>query len=630
MQQPTQILQTYWGYDTFRYPQGEIIRAVLDQRDVLALMPTGGGKSVCFQVPALAMEGICIVISPLVALIKDQVDTLKRKGIRALSIPGGTSFDDVQRILNNAVYGNYKFLYLSPERLQQEMVREYLRKMDINLIAIDEAHCLSHWGKDFRPSYLECIWLKQEFPKTPVLALTASATRRVQQDIMDIMQMTDTRIIRTSLERPNIACMVYDTEEKYQLLERILTNNKGTAILYMRSRQGTVRMSEYLTDRNISATYFHGGMPADEKNKKLSMWLMDEVQVMVATNAFGMGIDKPDVRTVVHWEIPPTLEDYFQEAGRAGRDGRKSFAVLLYNANDIRRAQRQFSENMPDVDFLKTLYTKLNSHFFVAIGEGIDARFSLDFTTFCQKYRLPQGRTLQGLEMLDRLGILSLAKNFSRKAIFRFVAHNRLLMEYVERNAPMKPFVYYLLRTYTGLFEQDIAVSIEKIADRIQENTLQIKHWFEKMAADDIITYRHQDTDLELTFLVMRDDERTINAVAKSVRLLSESKQALQQTVWHYITNENQCRSVQLLDYFGETGSKDCGICSVCVGKYPHPEAEDMRKQIVALLDKQSLTSHEIMQQLSYDENNVLKMIQQLLENQEITINIYNQYTKNV
>lgn len=629
MPTPNEILKTYWGYDEFRYPQGEIIQTILNKQSVLALMPTGGGKSVCFQVPALICEGICIVISPLVALIKDQVDTLKKKGIRALSIPAGTAFTDVERILNNAIYGNYKFLYLSPERLQQDIVQEYLKRMKINLIAIDEAHCLSHWGKDFRPSYLHCTWLSDEFPNVPILALTASATPRVQKDIVDIMKMHQVKLIKTSLSRPNIAYMIYKTEEKYQLLERILQKNKQSAILYMRSREGTQQMANYLIDRNISATYFHGGMLSDEKQKKMNQWLQGQVQVMVATNAFGMGIDKPDVRTVIHWEIPPTIEDYFQEAGRAGRDQRKAFAVMLYTKEDIFKAQIQIKNNLPDLEFVHNLYANLNNYFFIPIGQQTNKTYPLNLSPFCKKYNLPIKKTYQSLEILDRLSVISLNNIYRNKTTLQFVANNRLLMDYLDRNNKMKKIVHYLLRTYSRIFEQDTAINILKLSEEIHENTKQIEQWLEKLSYDGIITYQHHDSDLEITFLVARDDRRTINAISKEIQKFIKTKQQLQQLMFDFIANEKKCRSVQLLEYFGEKESQNCGICSVCVGLYPTEKNKHISTELLYLIEKKPLTSHQIFQKIPYNQSEVINALQELLEKKKIFINTNNQYTKN-
>ena len=355
MTQLLEILKKYWGYEAFRTPQDLIIQHVMDGKDVLALMPTGGGKSITFQVPAMTKKGICIVVSPLIALMTDQVENLKKKGIKALSLAGGLSFSELERILNNAIYGDYKFLYLSPERLQQEIVQEFIKSMKVNLIAIDEAHCVSHWGKDFRPAYLQCHWLKENFPNVPVLALTASATPKVQQDIVKQLNMKSPMVVSSTLRRANIAYMVLKTNEKWLRLERVLKKNKGSSIVYLRSRNGTIRMANYLQERGISATFFHGGLSSEEKNKKLSMWLMNDIQVMVATNAFGMGIDKPDVRTVIHWEIPSTIEDYFQEAGRGGRDGEKSFALLLYDDLDLQNAKKSNKRAISGYSILKTI-----------------------------------------------------------------------------------------------------------------------------------------------------------------------------------------------------------------------------------------------------------------------------------
>ena len=359
----TSVLQQYWGYDDFRGSQRKIIDTVISGQDVLALMPTGGGKSICYQVPALAMEGICIVVSPLVALIQDQVAQLKKRNIKAIALTGGIRSNEVNDLLDNCVFGNYKFLYLSPERLQQTVVRERIQQMNVNLIAIDEAHCISQWGNDFRPAYLECSILKELAPQTPTIALTATATPRVVDDIVENLELKEVRIFKDSFSRSNIAFKVRRSEDKLYQLKKYMGKIPGSGIVYVRSRKMSISLANFLINNGVSASFYHGGIPKSDKEEKLNRWLNGKDRVMVATNAFGMGVDKPDVRLVIHYQIPDSLESYFQEAGRAGRDGEPSTAIILTSKEDADRAKQQFLSTLPDVGFVKTVYSKLNNYF---------------------------------------------------------------------------------------------------------------------------------------------------------------------------------------------------------------------------------------------------------------------------
>ena len=627
MTQLLEILKKYWGYEAFRDPQDLIIQHVMDGKDVLALMPTGGGKSITFQVPAMAKKGICIVVSPLIALMTDQVENLKKKGIKALSLAGGLSFSELERILNNAIYGDYKFLYLSPERLQQEIVQEFIKSMKVNLIAIDEAHCVSHWGKDFRPAYLQCHWLKENFPNVPVLALTASATPKVQQDIVKQLNMKSPMVVSSTLRRANIAYMVLKTNEKWLRLERVLKKNKGSSIVYLRSRNGTIRMANYLQERGISATFFHGGLSSEEKNKKLSMWLMNDIQVMVATNAFGMGIDKPDVRTVIHWEIPSTIEDYFQEAGRGGRDGEKSFALLLYDDLDLQNAKNQTEEQLADIPFLKLLYAKLNAYFKIAYGEGEELSFKFQLSDFCNRYKLNSQKVYNGLLLLDRLSVLSLSQNFSNKATLRFLPSSSEVINYLKNNSDIKDIVFYLLRSYSGIYEYTTPINIEKMAERTRFKTTTIIEILEKLHADGVIDFNNENTDSEIIFKMPRGDDRVINAVAKNVREYNKNKISLQQAMFDYIENQNECKSIQLLRYFGEKELQPCGICSVCISnkRKEKVDEKEIENQILHLLKQQNYSFNEIILQLPFDENDVLYILRKLLEMKLIEINVINQ-----
>ena len=403
----TSVLQQYWGYDDFRGSQRKIIDTVISGQDVLALMPTGGGKSICYQVPALAMEGICIVVSPLVALIQDQVAQLKKRNIKAIALTGGIRSNEVNDLLDNCVFGNYKFLYLSPERLQQTVVRERIQQMNVNLIAIDEAHCISQWGNDFRPAYLECSILKELAPQTPTIALTATATPRVVDDIVENLELKEVRIFKDSFSRSNIAFKVRRSEDKLYQLKKYMEKIPGSGIVYVRSRKMSISLANFLINNGVSASFYHGGIPKSDKEEKLNRWLNGKDRVMVATNAFGMGVDKPDVRLVIHYQIPDSLESYFQEAGRAGRDGEPSTAIILTSKEDADRAKQQFLSTLPDVGFVKTVYSKLNNYFQISYGELISEPQAFKFNEFCSRYAFNPNMAFNALRILDQNSVLS-------------------------------------------------------------------------------------------------------------------------------------------------------------------------------------------------------------------------------
>jgi len=401
MQHPIEILERYWNFTEFRPMQEDIINSVLEDNDTFALLPTGGGKSLCFQIPALIKEGICIVISPLIALMKNQVTTLKDKGIKAIALTSGTPFNEIDILLDNCIYGNYKFLYLSPERLEQELVRDRIRQMNVNLIAVDEAHCISQWGNDFRPAYKRIVKLRELAPTANVIALTASATPKVVEDTIEELDFIDAQVFKQSFARPNIAYMTFEEEDKFYKIELILKKNPASSIIYVRTRKLTLEISNYLESKGFSSTFFHGGMSNDLKTAHLEDWLHNKKQVMVATNAFGMGIDKPDVRTVIHFNLPESIESYFQEAGRAGRNGKKAFAVILKNKSDEQLLKGQFLNVLPSVDIIKTIYRKLCNYFQISYGEGEFSVHEFNFNIFCKTYKFNTLIAYNALQLLD-------------------------------------------------------------------------------------------------------------------------------------------------------------------------------------------------------------------------------------
>jgi ATP-dependent DNA helicase RecQ len=621
-----QILQKYWKHDTFIAPQEEIINTVLAGNDTFALLPTSGGKSVCFQVPAMVLEGICIVVSPLIALIKDQVQNLQKKNIKAIALLGGISQNEIIELLDNCQFGDYKFLYLSPERLQQDWIIDRLKQLPVNLIAVDEAHCISQWGHDFRPSYLKIGQLKTHFPKVPFLALTASATNRVEKDIINNLKLENPKIFRKSFARDNLAFHVIKTEDKFYKINQILKKNTEPSIIYVRNRKACVENTNKLTALGISSTYFHGGLSSKEKETNMSLWMQNKVQVIVATNAFGMGIDKPDVKTVIHIQLPENLENYYQEAGRAGRNNQKAFGILLISPGDIKTAKQQFLSVLPDKNFLKDTYIKLNNYFQIAYGEGFGEQFSFNLNHFCTQYRFPVLKTYNALQFLDRQGIITLQNEFSEKVNLQFITPSKEILRYMSLNPHNEEIVTTILRTYSGIFELETQINttlVAKKAKSTEENVLKvITHLHE----NNYINLRIQNNDSSITFNEAREDALTINRVAKFLENQNELKTDQLRQVVNYASTD-KCKSKLLLEYFDEKNIKNCGICSFCISKNKDKKTYiELIEKILQLLKNTNLTSREIENQLSITSEDTIFAIQTLLENDKIAINSYNQY----
>lgn len=632
MQQPLDILKQYWQHDGFRKPQEAIINAVINNEDVLAMLPTGGGKSICFQIPAIIKEGICIVISPLVALMKDQVQSLNNKGIKAIALTSGIPFDEVNTLLDNCIYGNYSFLYISPERLQQELVQERIKQMNVNLIAVDEAHCISQWGNDFRPAYKNMSILRDLKPDVNVIALTASATKKVVTDICGQLDFHAPAVFKKSLERSNIAYMVFNVEDKYHKIGQILTKNSEPSIIYVRNRKSAIEVDRHLKQNGFSSTFYHGGVSTDEKEKRMQLWMNEEVQVMVATNAFGMGIDKPNVRTVVHIHLPDTIENYFQEAGRAGRDDKKSFAVLLVNNGDEPRVKQQFLEALPSVDDVKAVYRKLCNYFQISYGEGQQTTHQFQFNIFCSTYRFNPIRTYNALRILDRESIIDLSQQFNKQTKLQFMASNHELLNYLDRNPAIQTITRAILRTYGGIFDQEITLNLHLIARKTSSTKAEVTKVLKQLEKDAMVTYNAQVTDATITFLVPREDEQTINPIARDIEQQNRLKKQQIDAVIGYAKNDDLCKSRQLLSYFGEENVTDCGICSVCIlGK------EKLSKEMIALIKndimdlvgKHPQSSRKLVASLPYKEEHLLEVLTLLLENDMIGINQKNEYLIN-
>ena len=622
------ILQKYWKHDKFRSPQDEIINSVLDGKDTFGLMPTGGGKSICFQVPALMKDGICLVISPLVALMKDQVQRLQNLNIKAIALTGGIQSDEMITLLDNCEFGNYKFLYLSPERLQSDWILERIKNLPINLIAIDEAHCVSQWGHDFRPAYLKISRLKTHFPKVPFLALTASATKTVFDDVILQLGLENPAIFQKSFARKNIAYMVFEVEDKLYRMEQILKKNPQPSIIYVRNRKSCSDTASQLQSMGFKATFYHGGLSVKEKEKNMSLWMNEEAQIIVATNAFGMGIDKANVKTVIHIHLPESMESYYQEAGRAGRNEEKAFAILLTSPSDKAQAQSQFINVLPDKIILTQIYIKLCTYFRIAYGEGINEQFSFNLNHFCQKYGFPTLKTFNAIQFLDRQGILSLSQEYSEKITLQFIIESKEVIRYMSLNPIDEPVVLSLLRTYPGIYEAQTAINLSLIAKKSNSDETLILSILEKLKNLEIIDYHKKNNDATIIFNEVREDERTINRVSRYLETQNKQKVAQFESVLHYINEKKVCKSKLILDYFGEKTQTDCGICSYCISKKKKSsEGSLVSEKIIGLLKIQELNSREIQKLTKNSEDEVIFALQNLLEHNKIAIKPNNKYT---
>jgi len=623
------ILATYWGFNSFRPLQEDIINAVLDGKDTVALLPTGGGKSICFQIPALIEEGICIVVSPLVALMTDQVKSLQEKGIKALCITGGISLSELSTLLDNGMYGNYKFLYLSPERLQQEVVQNSIRQMNVNLIAVDEAHCISQWGNDFRPAYKNIISLRVLHPLVPIIALTATATPEVLADTISELNLELPAVFKKSFIRSNLAYQVQKEEDKLYRIGQLLKNNNGSAIVYVRSRQNAISTSEHLKKLGITATFYHGGINKEDKIKRLEQWKKGVVSTMVATNAFGMGIDHPNVRFVIHIQLPDSLESYFQEAGRAGRDGNYARAIILWNDYDKVLVKKQFIDGLPSPKFLKKLYRKLSTFFQISYGEGVFTQHSFNFTDFCQKHDFNPTHAYNGLNSLDRLGVIQLSKEFGRKSILRFVTTTENVLDFFKNDTTASVIGKTILRIYGGIFDSPTQVNLDLVIKKTGQSLGTVIAVLEKMQAQGLLELSLRVTDASITFLKPREDDRTINVFSKEIDAINQKKKDQVRAVIHYIENGTQCKNVQLVRYFGENDAIPCGVCSVCSSQETMPSEKEIvliSKEILLVLEEGTMNSRSISEKSTFAETKIIHVLRLLVDTKKIVFTSKNEY----
>ncbi len=598
--------------------QEDIIRSVLEGRDTLALMPTGGGKSICYQVPALCREGICIVVSPLIALMKDQVQNLRKRHIAAEAIYSGMHYRDMDRILDNCIYGNIKLLYLSPERLTTELARARIQKMKASLLAVDEAHCVSQWGYDFRPPYLQIAEIRELLPETPILALTATATPEVVKDIQEKLQFRKENLFQQSFERGNLSYSVLHEEGKEQKLADILQRVPGSGIVYVRNRRRTKEIAAYLQSRGISADYYHAGLEADERSAKQDAWMAGKKRIVASTNAFGMGIDKPDVRVVVHMELPDSLEAYFQEAGRAGRDGKKAYAVLLYNEADRRNLERQFEQSFPELDEVRRVYRALGSFFQLAIGSGEGQSFSFDIVEFARNFQFDIMRAYHCLKILEQAGWLALTEAVFVPSSLMLKVSKDALYDYQLRNPKMDRLLKAILRTYQGAFNHPVKLREKQVARFLKIPAAELRRALDKLAQDGIADYQPQKDEPQLIFIAERVDADNL-LIDHSLYNFRKNRhyERIQKAIAYAETAV--CRSRQLLAYFGENSAPKCGICDVCTGRtraeVSTSDFERYQEKIRMLLKIEALPLEQVVGSFAPNrQEQVLKVLEYLLD----------------
>lgn len=623
LEQHRQILIKYWGFTSFRPLQEEIIQSVTGGRDTLGLMPTGGGKSITFQVPAIAMEGTCLVITPLVALMKEQVSRLNSLEIKSMAIHSGMSREEIDISLDNCIYGDYKFLYVSPERIATQTFQAKVPRLTLSLIAIDEAHCISQWGYDFRPSYLKIARLRDFISdKVPFLALTASATARVIEDIMDKLEFNERNVLKTSFARKNISYMVRNVEDKGVYLVRTLKKAPGSGIIYVRSRKRSKEVAELLVENGINADFYHAGLPAEIREKKQNSWSSGETRVIVSTNAFGMGIDKPDVRFVIHWDIPDSIESYFQESGRAGRDNKQSFAVLLYSPSDKNRLNDSLRHKFPPVEKIKDTYEALCNYLQLPLGSGKNNVFDFNMAEFISRYRLPAIEAFNSLSFLQREGYVEFTEEINNPSRVHFVVGRDDLYKFQVANESFDGFIKLLLRSYTGMFTEFVAISEEALSRKTGLSRDTVYQYLVKLSALNIVRYIPGKKTAMVIFTEERLERKALMISPENYLYVKDRYVQRLNKMIDYAESQNRCRAVTLLDYFGEESDR-CGICDVCrerneldLSRY---EFDLINEEIKSILSRENPDAEELVKMIDHPEDKVVKVLRWLLDHNKIS-----------
>ncbi|MCA4896102.1 MAG: RecQ family ATP-dependent DNA helicase [Cytophagales bacterium] len=606
---PDSILTKYWGHTSFRPPQEEIIQSVLGGKDVVAILPTGGGKSVCFQVPALAMEGLCVVITPLIALMQDQVEQLKQKGIAAVAIHSGLSHQAIDILLDNCIYGQQQFLYLSPERLQTELFQARFKKMNVNLIAVDEAHCISQWGYDFRPPYLRIAELREVKPNVPIIALTASATRVVKEDIIAKLQLKSPAVFQISFARENISLVVRETETKEKKLLEILRKVSGSAIVYVRSRKATQEIARLLQRNKISAAFYHAGLSHQDRTSRQHEWLADRCRVMVATNAFGMGIDKSNVRLVIHLDIPEDIESYYQEAGRGGRDGKKAYATLIFHEADVQSLRHKVEQSQPQVEYLQKVYQALANHFQLAMGSSEGESYDFDLDQFCRKFSLKSAAVYPALKKLEEAGLVTFNESFYRPSRVHFSIDKKKIYEFQVAHARFDSILKALLRLYGGeLYADFMTISEAQLSSALKLSVPQVKGELQQLHELQLLAYEPSIDNARITFVLPRQDAERLPID----RMVLEARRNLHlrkmESIIQYAEQSQRCRMQLIQEYFDEITYNTCGICDVCIEKRKQLNStttKDYETQIIYLLTNHAMSPEELEQQVAPKEKDL-------------------------
>ncbi len=623
MEKYVNILKKYWGYDSFRPLQDQIVKSIGENKDTLALMPTGGGKSITFQVPAMAKDGLCIVVTPLIALMKDQVAHLRKRNIKAACIYTGMTKREILTVLDNCILDeDYKFLYVSPERLESELFITKVKQMNICQIAVDESHCISQWGYDFRPSYLRIAKIRDIHPNAPIIALTATATKRVVEDIQEKLKFKNKNCIRKSFERKNLYYVVRNTEDKETYLLKILHNQPGCAIVYVRNRKKTKETADFLIANNITACHYHAGLSNEIKDKHFNLWFEGKCRVMVATNAFGMGIDKADVRIVVHLDLPDNLESYFQEAGRAGRDEKKAYAVMLYNKTDERKLKKRISDNFPEKDFIRKVYDKLGNYFELAVGSGLNVTFDFNFGDFCQKFALPIFPTYSALNILTQAEYIDFQEDVTKQSRIVFAVEKEELHLLNGATKIQSQLIEMLLRSYTGLFTDSVIIDEELLAKRLGIDKKEVCENLIQLSRERLINYIPHKQTPQITYTCFRVAMNNIN-ISKAVY---ENRKSLFEerinSILEYAKSENICRSRILLNYFDENLGNDCGHCDICIEKKKKASnLNSIEQAILNLLKQNALDITEIKARIKIKDELITQAIRLMSDKGLIQMN---------
>ena len=617
------VLIKYWGHTQFRLKQEEIIKQVIEKRDTLALLPTGGGKSICYQVPALMQEGICLVISPLIALMEDQVRFLKSKGIKSVSITSGMHYNDIDTALTNCIYGGIKFLYLSPERLQNELVQTRIKEMNINLITVDEAHCISEWGHNFRPAYRHISEIREIVPDTPVLALTATATSSVITDIQDNLNFKEHNLIQSSFVRENLSYVVDNTEDKKTRLLKLVNKIKSSVIVYVGSRKAAKEITDFLITNNYSANYYHGGLAAKTRTERQESWTKNQTRIMVATNAFGMGIDKPDVKLVVHLELPATIEAYFQEAGRAGRDGNQAYAFLLANKTDVKKQQDLLKLRYPSIKEIKEVYQQLANHFQLAENVLPEEAISFDIVAFSERYKTSNLKVYNMLKYLEKEEQIKLSEAIHSPSKLMMKVSNAQLYKFQIANKYYDNFLKLLLRSYANLFYNYVIINEQEIANRFNVTIDEVVRLLNKLVQLEIIKYSPKNNNSQITYLKARKDTEKLYLGERKWEERKKYEQEKLEKITNYISDKGTCRSKLLLHYFGEKESEQCGKCDYCLKekrqKIKEAEYQKITSSLKEILIEKELTIEEICTLLpKTDEKQLITIIQYLFDNDRV------------